>query len=101
MKDQECMFLDCLNGGLSCSVITIFSLRLLSPLLSIQACCLLYQTFKPAVSSIKYSRLLFPLKYSSLLSPLSNIYDGSLLSQTYKAALSSIKHSRLLSPQQP
>jgi hypothetical protein len=42
--------------------------RLLSPLSNIQDCCLLYQTFKVAVSS-----------------------------QTFKVAVSSIKHSRLLS----
>jgi hypothetical protein len=34
---------------------------LLSPLSNIQACCLLYQTFKPAVSSIKHQWLLSPL----------------------------------------
>jgi hypothetical protein len=47
------------------------------------------QTFKPAVSSIKHSRL---------LSPLSNIQGCCLLYQTFKAAVSSIKHSRWLSP---
>jgi hypothetical protein len=43
-------------------------------------CCLLYQTFKAAVSSIKHSRW---------LSPLSNIQGGCLLYQTFKAAVSS------------
>jgi hypothetical protein len=61
--------------------------RLLSPLTSIQGCCLLYQAFKAAVSSIKHS---------SLLSPLSNIQGCCLLYQTFKAAVSSIKHSRLM-----
>jgi hypothetical protein len=49
-----------------------------SPLSDIQGCCLLYQTFKTAVSSIKHSRL---------LSPLSNIQDCCLLYQTFKAAV--------------
>jgi hypothetical protein len=35
--------------------------RLLSPLSNIQGGCLLYQTFKAAISSIKHSRLLSPL----------------------------------------
>ena len=48
--------------------------RLLSPLSNIQGCCLLYQTFKPAVSSIKHS---------SLLSSLSNIQVCCLLYQTF------------------
>jgi hypothetical protein len=60
--------------------------RLLSSLSSIQGGCLLYQTFKAAVSSIKHSRL---------LSPLSNIQCCCLLYQTFKASVSSIKHSRL------
>jgi hypothetical protein len=67
---------------------TIKHSRLLSPLSNIQGCCLLYQTFKAAVSSIKHSRL---------LSSLSNIQGCCLLYQTFKAAVSSIKHSRLLS----
>jgi hypothetical protein len=62
---------------------------LLSPLSNIQDCCLLYQTFRAAVSSIKHS---------SLLSPLSNIQGCCLLYQTFKAVVSSIKHSRLMSP---
>jgi hypothetical protein len=45
------------------------------PLSSIQGCCLLYQTFKAAVSSIKHS---------SLLSPLANIQGCCLLYQTFK-----------------
>jgi hypothetical protein len=52
---------------------------------NIQGGCLLYQTFKAAISSIKHS---------SLLSPLSNIQGSCLLYQTFKAAVSSIKHSR-------
>jgi hypothetical protein len=54
-----------------------------------QGCCLLYETFKAAVSSMKHSRL---------LSPLSNIQGCCLLYQTFKAAVFSTKHSRLLSP---
>jgi hypothetical protein len=52
----------------------------LCPLSNIQGCCLLYQTFKVAVSSIKHSRL---------LSPLSNIQDCCLIYQAFKAAVSS------------
>jgi hypothetical protein len=52
-------------------------------------CCVLYQTFKAAVSSIKHSKV---------LSPLSNIQGSCLLYQTFKTAVSSIKHSRLLCP---
>jgi hypothetical protein len=54
---------------------------------NIQGCCLLYQTFKAAVSSIKHSWL---------LSPLSNIQACCLLYQTFKAAVSSIKHHECL-----
>jgi F0F1-type ATP synthase gamma subunit len=76
------------ESSLECLIEEKYS-RLLSPLSNIQGCCLLYQTFKSAVSSIKHSRL---------LSPLSNIQGCCLLYQTFKAAVSSIKHSRLLSP---
>jgi hypothetical protein len=55
---------------------------------NIQGCCLLYQTFKLAVSSIKHSRLLYPL---------TSIQGGCLLYQTFKADVSFIKHSSLLS----
>jgi hypothetical protein len=41
----------------------------MSPLSNIQGCCVLYQTFKVAVSSIKHSRL---------LSLLSNIQKGAI-----------------------
>jgi hypothetical protein len=62
--------------------------RLLSPLSNIQGCCLLYQTFKAAVSSIKHSRLLSPL----------STFKAAVTSQAFKAAVSSIKHLRQMSP---
>jgi hypothetical protein len=49
----------------------------MSPLSNIHGCCVLYQAFKAAVSSIKHSKW---------LSPLSNIQGGCLLYQTFKAA---------------
>jgi hypothetical protein len=57
------------DSSLECLIEETAGLNVWSPLSNIQACCLLYQTFKTAVSSIKHSRL---------LSPLSNIIQGSL-----------------------
>jgi carbonic anhydrase/acetyltransferase-like protein (isoleucine patch superfamily) len=43
---------------------------------NIQDCCLLYQTFKAAVSSIKHSRLLSPLSSIQGCCHLSSIQGG-------------------------
>jgi hypothetical protein len=66
------------DSSLECLLEATAALKLLS---NIQACCLLYQTFKVAVSSIKHS---------SLLSPLSKIQGCCLLYQRFKAAVSSL-----------
>jgi hypothetical protein len=78
MFDRGDRSLECLIEEIAAS---IKHSRLLSPLSNIPGCCLLYQTFKAAVSSIKHSRL---------LSPLSNIPGCYLLYQTFKAAVSSM-----------
>jgi hypothetical protein len=51
------------------------------------ACCLLYQAFRAAVSSIKHSRL---------LSPLSNIQGCCLLYQAFKPAVGDNRHECLI-----
>jgi hypothetical protein len=55
------------DSSLECLIEETAALNVLS---NIQGCCLLYQAFKPALSSIKHSRL---------LSPLSNIEETSIL----------------------
>jgi hypothetical protein len=49
------------KGDISLECLIEETSALKSPLSNIQGCCLLYQSFKAAVSSIKHSRLLFPL----------------------------------------